>query len=299
MPRRKRSYLPGGAFHITACTHSGEFWFEELRSEIVDIIALALMRTDALLLAFAIMSNHIHLVVRQGSSPLAHLMQPVGQRIAYAVHRRHRRKGYVLDYRYFDTPCSDEAHLRNAIMYTHRNPVAAGLCNDALEYEWSSARAYASGSGNATRLAALQPAIELFASGLPDRTIYQDYLDFYAWYDASKRLGPGEPRPHSPGVTDGDVYWMQNFGTTRVTADRPRTDLRDIVDRALAESKPEVTLERLRQGAYSRRLVAIRNAIIARARHAGHRSADIAHYLNTSDSTVSRVRSSLIQIQVL
>jgi hypothetical protein len=180
-------------------------------------------------------------------------------------------------------------------MYTHRNAVAAGLCNDALEYEWSSARAYASGSSKATRLAALQPAIELFSSGLPDPTIYQDYLDFYAWYDACKRLAPGEPRPHAPGVTDGDVYWMQNFGTNRVVADRPRTDLRDIVDRALTESKPDVTLERLRHGAYTRRLVAIRNAIVVRAWRAGHRPADMAHYLNISDSTVSRVRSLLTQ----
>ena len=299
MPRRKRSYLPGGAFHITACTHSGEFWFEELRSELVDIIGIALERTDALLLAFAIMSNHFHLVIRQGSSPLSRLMQPVGQRVAYAVHRRHKRKGYVLDYRYFDTPCSDEAHLRNAIMYTHRNPVAAGLCSDALEYEWSSARAYASSSSTALRLVALQPALELFASGLPDRTIYQDYSDFYAWYDACKRLEPGEPRPHSPGVTEGDVYWMQNFGTTRVSADRPRTDLRDIVKRALAESKPDVTLERLRQGDYSKQLVAIRNVIVAQALRADHRPADIAHYLNVSDSTVSRVRSFLTQTQAL
>ncbi|MGH7460122.1 MAG: hypothetical protein ACREMA_03720 [Longimicrobiales bacterium] len=38
MPRRKRSYLQGGAFHITARTHSGEFWFEDLRVQILDII---------------------------------------------------------------------------------------------------------------------------------------------------------------------------------------------------------------------------------------------------------------------
>src|SRR5262245_39185834 len=151
MPRRKRSYLPGCAFHITARTHSGEFWFEELRSEILAIIDRALKQTDALLLAYAIMCNHLHLVVRQGDAPLARLMQPIGQRTAYAVHRRCKRKGYVLGYRYFDVPCRGDAHLRNAIMYTHRNPVEAGLCKEPAEYQWSSALAYSSGA-NALRL---------------------------------------------------------------------------------------------------------------------------------------------------
>ena len=294
MPRRKRSYLPGCAFHITARTHSGEYWFEELRSEIVAIIEYALTQSDALLLAYAIMTNHFHLVVRQGVAPLARLMHPIGQRTAYAVHRHCQRSGYVLGYRYFDTPCRDEAHLRNAIMYTHRNPVDAGLCREAAEYEWSSALVYTSIS-DAFRVPSLQPALELFRSGLPDRTARQDYLDFYSWYDTCKQLMPDAPRPHSPGVTEGDVFWLRNFGSTRAGAERPREDLRDIALRTIAESAPDVTLELIRLGAYNRLLISIRDTIAVRALRAGHRSIDIANFLNTSDSTVSRVRTRLAQ----
>jgi REP element-mobilizing transposase RayT len=294
MPRRKRSYLPGCAFHITARTHSGEYWFEELRSEIVAIIGSALKQTDALLLAYTIMTNHIHLVIRQGDAPLAQLMHPVGQRTAYAVHRRCKRSGYVLGYRYFDVPCRDEAHLRNAIMYTHRNPVEAGLCSEATEYEWSSALAYAS-SGDSLRVPALKPALELFKSGLPDRTARQDYSDFYSWYDTCKRLAPDAPRPYSPGVTDGDVFWMQHFGSMHAGVERPRADLRDIALRTLADSAPDITLDLVRTRAYSRPLIAVRDAIVVRALRAGHRSIDIASFLNTSDSTVSRVRTRLAQ----
>jgi REP element-mobilizing transposase RayT len=293
MPRRKRSYLPGGAFHVTARTHGGEFWFEELRSQIVEIIAAALKQTDASLLAYGIMTNHIHLVLRQGAAPLSQLMHPICQRTAYAVHRGCNRRGYVMDYRYFDTPCRDEAHLRNAIAYTHRNPVEAGMCKDPCDYEWSSALAYRTASLSAVRINGLHPVIELFASGLPDRTPQQDYADYYAWYDACRELGPDDPRPHSPGVTAGDEFWVANFAVKCLPDSRPQSDLGDVVRRTLTAIAPDITLDQIRSGVRTKSVVAARSAAIAQALRAGHRPISVAQFLNTSDTTVSRVRVAL------
>jgi REP element-mobilizing transposase RayT len=289
MPRRKRSYLPGGAFHITARTHNGEFWFDDLRNELADIIAMGFGRTDASLLAFGIMTNHFHLIVRQGNAPLSQLMHPICQRAAYAVHRRFKRKGYVMGYRYFDTPCRDESHLRTAIMYTHRNPVEAGMCKEAWEYRWSTDAAYREATVTVPKIAAFRPAVELFASGLPDRTVQQDYADFYAWYDACKKLGPDELLPRAPGVTPGDGYWLRNFEVQPQTEHHILPDLRDVVLRALAVLAPGMTLEQLRTTGYSKSSAALRDAVIEWALRAGHRPVHIARFLNTSDSTVSRV----------
>ena len=41
---------------------------------------------------------------------------------------------------YWDRYMRDERHLRAAISYTHENPVKAGLCGEAREWRWSSAR---------------------------------------------------------------------------------------------------------------------------------------------------------------
>ena len=294
MPRRKRSYLPDCAFHITAVTHGGELWFDELRSEIVEIVALALERTDAVLLAYAIMSNHIHLVVRQGKAPLSQLMHPVCQRTAYAVHRRFKRSGYVMGYRYFDTPCGDESHLRNAILYTHRNPVEAGMCKDAGEYPWSSHSAYLSRGQSGIHVATLRPAVGLFGSGLPDRTPQQDYADFYKWYDACKNVGPDELRPQAPGLTAGDEFWLQNFGKkTAIVEEYFRRDLNVVVEQTLREQTPRITLRQLRAGGRTRSILEIRNVVIERALRAGHRPVNVARFLNTSDSTISRVNVAL------
>ena len=45
---------------------------------------------------------------------------------------------WALDY--YDRFIRDEAHFARALDYIHRNPVAAGLCEAASDWEWSSAR---------------------------------------------------------------------------------------------------------------------------------------------------------------
>src|SRR5687768_3789144 len=138
MPRRLRPYLPGTAFHVTTRALNREKFFNaKIRDRIVDILADCLPRTDTHLLAFVIMTNHLHLVVRQGVAPLGLLMQLVKRRVALMVQRELGRTGPIFDRRYFANPCSDPDHLRSAIAYTHRNPLTAKLCKDACDYRWS------------------------------------------------------------------------------------------------------------------------------------------------------------------
>src|SRR5687768_12358998 len=117
MSRRKRAYLPGVVFHITARAHCKEPYFSPaLRDAMVNIIARGLRRSDALLIAWVILSNHYHLVVRQGVAPLAQLIQPINREIALAVQRAQRRKGHVFERRFFAKPCIDADQMREMIV---------------------------------------------------------------------------------------------------------------------------------------------------------------------------------------
>jgi REP element-mobilizing transposase RayT len=159
MGRRKRSYLPGAAFHLTARTSGHEHWWadDKLRNSVVGIVSDALHRTDARLVAFTIMTNHFHLTVRQGIDPLARLMHPVCQRIALLVRRAHGREGHIFERQFRDKPCASADHLRQVIYYTHRNPVKAGMCAEANEYVWSSACAYTGVQSPATDDEVIRP----------------------------------------------------------------------------------------------------------------------------------------------
>src|SRR5687767_2785582 len=97
MPRRKRYYLPGTAFHLIARTNRGEDFFRtpDRRDFVVGAIDRSVRKTDIGLHAFAVMSNHIHLVVRQGNASLAQLMHPLLREVARGVHRWETGCGHI------------------------------------------------------------------------------------------------------------------------------------------------------------------------------------------------------------
>jgi REP element-mobilizing transposase RayT len=297
--------MPGTVFHITSRTSGKEHWFdEEVRNEIVTIVATSFRQNDAQLLAYVVMTNHFHLVVRQGVTPLGRIMQPINRRIAIKVQRHLARTGHIFERPYRERPCADPEYLRNVIVYTHLNPVRASLCSDPTEYRWSSHHVYARVPMPAFNAHVIRPeltpAVDLFADD-KRRTnvrVQSGYERFVKWRRQCDLLAEDVAKPQGPVCAEGDAYWALHFeramaSTPASTSEHFRPDLRDLVRQSLREMSPTLTLEHLRLRLGGAMIVSARRTIIKRALLAGFRGADIARYLNVSDTTVSRVGMSL------
>jgi REP element-mobilizing transposase RayT len=282
--------LPGAAFHITARVHRKERCFDDdLRDVIVSIIARALPRSDAQLLAWSIMPNHYHLVVRQGTAPLSQLLQPINREIALSVHRKQRRKGYVFERRFFSKPSLDADQLRDAIIYTHRNALRAKLCPDVGAWRWCSHRHYL-GEITPSDHPHLHVPLELFANSADGKDGRAGYLRYLEWREACDNLNDDGIKPVRPSTFYGDNHWMKNFNAPpQAVIATPEIDLRDVVVRTLKEIDPRLTVDDVRAGWRTRPMIAVRREIIVNAINARHRVADIARFLNMSDTAVSRV----------
>ena len=89
-------------------------------------------------LAYCLMGNHVHLLIETPEPNLGKGMQSLHGRYAQRMNQRHGTKGALFESRYGCVLMENDAQLWMAIRYVARNPVEAGLCTSAEEYEWSS-----------------------------------------------------------------------------------------------------------------------------------------------------------------
>jgi len=97
---------------------------------------------DWRLLGYALMSSHVHLVLRAGADPSARLIAPLHTGFALWLNRLHERLGPVFASRHSTIACADE-RVGPLLAYVHNNPVRAGVVAWAGDSTWTSHRAYA------------------------------------------------------------------------------------------------------------------------------------------------------------
>jgi len=90
--------------------------------------------------AYCLMTNHIHLVaIPERQNSLARAIGEAHRLYTREVNFRLGVRGYLFQGRFFSCPM-DEKHAVAAMAYIERNPVRAGLADEAWGYSWSSAR---------------------------------------------------------------------------------------------------------------------------------------------------------------
>ncbi len=110
------------------------------RSRFVGNLSKLLVQTGTECLAWALMSNHIHLLVRPRQTLLAPVMRRLLTGYAIYFNLRHKRSGHLFQNRYKSIVCEEDPYLLELIRYIHLNPLRAGLVKDftALDsYPWS------------------------------------------------------------------------------------------------------------------------------------------------------------------
>jgi REP element-mobilizing transposase RayT len=110
-----------------------------------------LRKSGAQCLAWALMSNHYHLLVRSGNKPLGKLMAPVLTGYALHYNRLSGRSGYVYQNRFESILSEEQTYFLTLVRYIHLNPVKAKLVNSIAEldrYPWTG---HATVIGNASQ----------------------------------------------------------------------------------------------------------------------------------------------------
>jgi putative transposase len=113
------------------------------RERLQEQLGKAAIRCSWRVYAFAIMSNHLHVVLKTPEPNLSRGMQSFLSGYANAWSRRHRFSGHVFQGRYRTELVEDETYLWTVTRYVHLNPFRAGTVEHPAAWAWSSYPGYA------------------------------------------------------------------------------------------------------------------------------------------------------------
>jgi REP element-mobilizing transposase RayT len=142
MPRKARIDYPGLTHHIMARTFNDLFLFkdEDDRDHYLSLLTHRIKETGFLCFAWALMVNHVHLLIKTNEKPLWRLMKPLNCDYSRWYNTKYNRKGPLFIDRYKSIATQDQNYLEQLIRYIHLNPVRAGICKDLDQlkmYPWS------------------------------------------------------------------------------------------------------------------------------------------------------------------
>jgi putative transposase len=142
MPRAGRSFEEGRIYHIYNRVGGGwtAFADDELAGLFVALLRETMRRDGTAVLAWCLLGNHYHLVVRQGAVSLSRSMKTLQQGVTRSRNLRDRVYGPFWQGRFKAKNVLDERYLMQLIAYVHLNPVKAGLAKDVAGYLWSGHR---------------------------------------------------------------------------------------------------------------------------------------------------------------
>ena len=153
MPRQARESSGTGIYHVMMRGVNHQNIFEEQEDYYQFLNTLDMMARsyepdgtpsgrNYTLYADCLMSNHIHLLIRERDNKIGMAIKRIASSYVYYYNHKYSRDGHLFRERFKSEPVNDMAYFVTLLRYIHQNPVKAGIVNSVRDYEFCSWREY-------------------------------------------------------------------------------------------------------------------------------------------------------------
>ncbi|MBO4870688.1 MAG: transposase [Muribaculaceae bacterium] len=153
MPRKARAISATGVYHVMlrGINHQVIFHDELDYRKFIKILQSQAHPQDkdgrdlppaCEIYAYCLMTNHVHLLIRECNKSLGQLMKSIGVAYVSYVNKRYDRIGHLFQDRFLSEPVADAGYFIRLLRYIHQNPVEAGMVASPDDYAWSSWHEY-------------------------------------------------------------------------------------------------------------------------------------------------------------
>ena len=141
MPRGPRLDAPGTLHHVIVrgIERRAIVDDDKDRENFVTRMGASASDTETSIYAWALMSNHAHILLRSSTAGLPTFMRRFLSGYAISYNRRHRRYGHLFQNRYKSIVCEEDYYFKELVRYIHLNPLRAGLVETLAKldrYKW-------------------------------------------------------------------------------------------------------------------------------------------------------------------
>jgi putative transposase len=178
MARKTRVEFEGAFYHVIVRGNRRQKIFRDDRDRLYYLkrVEHYRQRYQFKIYAYVLMSNHVHLLLETGKTPLSKILQGLQFTYTQYYNRRYRTVGHLFQGRYKAILCDRDAYLLELVRYIHLNPARLKNPQDLIGYLWSSHHTYLGGTGPVTVDTALVLA-ELGNSAAQARRAYRNFIE--------------------------------------------------------------------------------------------------------------------------
>ncbi|MFH0883623.1 MAG: transposase [bacterium] len=139
--RRESSPNPNGEYFLTIVTKDRQRIFNDREDvgHLNQALRYVLEQSSGDLIAWVVLPDHLHVILRQGSQPFSDLVSRIKRRINWHYVGN---EGTIWQARFWEHRIRDEIDRIRHVEYIHYNPVKHGYVTSPRDWEYSSFREY-------------------------------------------------------------------------------------------------------------------------------------------------------------
>ena len=137
MPRQARLDAPGTLHHVIIRGIEKRRIVDDAKDQedFISRLGSIAKETKTSIYAWALMTNHAHLLLRSGPEGISKFMRCFLTGYAIAYNLRHNRHGHLFQNRYKSIICDENTYFAELVRYIHLNPLRAGLVGTISELD--------------------------------------------------------------------------------------------------------------------------------------------------------------------
>ncbi|MBS8265685.1 transposase [Mesobacillus boroniphilus] len=144
MARKARVKSTSGIYHVMfrGVNRQDIFHDDEDRMKFLEILKKYKEYAGLVVYAWCLMSNHIHLLLKEGEEGIGATMKRVGVSYALFFNWKYQTSGHLFQNRFNSESVEQDDYFLTVVRYIHQNPVKAGMVGRVEDWRWSSCSGY-------------------------------------------------------------------------------------------------------------------------------------------------------------